>query len=199
MGRDEIFLLEEELGQLTVKSLLVVRGYNLTLLCLGINECNGILTDIRDMSEDELLYSLAFKTESNLLGKESLKFDLFTKKLMKQCSYISVSDVVDGVDSKFCKDGSTTQVSTAVHQLEEEMGSEEFLAELETNVLVHNLRDYGDFRVPPFKEAKLQQMDHDGLMTAAERLNMETDGCQSGFVRAMEGKSQKGKKVRRER
>ncbi|PPD84314.1 hypothetical protein GOBAR_DD18752 [Gossypium barbadense] len=118
---------------------------------------------------------------------------------MKQCFYIGVGNVIDGVDIKFCKDGSTTQVSTAVHQLEEEVGSEEFLAELETNDLVHNLRDYDDFRVPPFKEAKLQQMDHDGLMTVAERLNMETDGCQSGFVRPMEGKSQKGKKVRRER
>ncbi|MBA0817788.1 hypothetical protein Gohar_003683, partial [Gossypium harknessii] len=53
----------------------------------------------REKVEDEQPYSVALKAESNLLGKESKRFDSVTKKSMKQRYYTGKADVHKGSES----------------------------------------------------------------------------------------------------
>ncbi|MBA0869971.1 hypothetical protein Goshw_005934 [Gossypium schwendimanii] len=138
MERDEISLLEEELIQLSVKSLLMERSKirlvaspfwvkvghfplecdqkDLMLAIVStfggvfrskvkgcgrmdhsIKECSEVTTEIKNLPEDELPYSLALKAEINLLGKESLKLGSVARKSMKQWSYTGVGVEVENV------------------------------------------------------------------------------------------------------
>lgn len=49
----------------------------------AIKECNVIKMNVKELPEHELLYSLALKAESTLMGKESLKFGVSTKKSLQ--------------------------------------------------------------------------------------------------------------------
>ncbi|MBA0696717.1 hypothetical protein Goari_003247 [Gossypium aridum] len=56
----------------------------------SIKECSEVTTEIKNLPEDELPYSLALQAEINLLGKESLKLGSVARKSMKQWSYTGV-------------------------------------------------------------------------------------------------------------
>ncbi|MBA0813404.1 hypothetical protein Gohar_027260 [Gossypium harknessii] len=105
MERDEISLLEEELIQLSVKSLLIIGtdgtkqnqisgvsflGQGCGRMDHSIKECSEVTTEIKNLPEDELPYSLALKAKINLLGRESLKLGSVARKSMKQWSYTGV-------------------------------------------------------------------------------------------------------------
>lgn len=53
----------------------------------NLQECELVLPSIKDLLEDEYPFSLALKVESKLFGKESARFGVTNKKVMKQCSY----------------------------------------------------------------------------------------------------------------
>ncbi|KAK5840025.1 hypothetical protein PVK06_008891 [Gossypium arboreum] len=56
----------------------------------GIVLRNKVTTEIKNLLEDELPYSLALKAEINLLGRESLKLGFVARKSIKQWSYTGV-------------------------------------------------------------------------------------------------------------
>ncbi|MBA0750667.1 hypothetical protein Gogos_002070 [Gossypium gossypioides] len=120
--RDEISLLTEELIQLSVKGSKVVPRQNLFLIVFELKEDLELimeerpwlfwkslilfdrvghgLSDCSELNPAEKIkirenppYMMALKVESNLIGKESIKFNDFSKKVRAQCSYTGGSEV----------------------------------------------------------------------------------------------------------
>lgn len=67
---------------------------NLSVFCYGcgrmghdLQDCDVISNEIKQNADDELPFLAALKVESNLMGKESLKFGISARKIMKQWSY----------------------------------------------------------------------------------------------------------------
>ncbi|KAH1046241.1 hypothetical protein J1N35_037025 [Gossypium stocksii] len=65
----------------------------------SIKECTKVTTEIKNLPEDKLPYSLALKAKINLLGRESLKLGFVARKSMKQWSYTRV-EVENGKHSE---------------------------------------------------------------------------------------------------
>lgn len=59
-------------------------------------KCEDIPLKDRMKEEDEIPYSIPLRAKSTMIGKESFKFELLSKKLMKQYNYTSSTDFVDG-------------------------------------------------------------------------------------------------------
>lgn len=51
----------------------------------GLVDCDEVSTEVREKSEEELPHSFALKAETNLRGKESYQFGVYSKKAKKQC------------------------------------------------------------------------------------------------------------------
>ncbi|MBA0693002.1 hypothetical protein Goari_010519 [Gossypium aridum] len=67
---------------------------NLPIFCFGcgrlghgVKECQVLSSVEKERSDGDFPYSIELKAESNLVGKESLLFEFFTKESMKQYQY----------------------------------------------------------------------------------------------------------------
>ncbi|KAH1097583.1 hypothetical protein J1N35_014504 [Gossypium stocksii] len=79
---EEISLLAKELIHLTVKSSLVESNGH------SLQDCKAIQPAEKDKVRKDPPFSLALKTESNLIGRESVKLNALSKKLQSQWSYV---------------------------------------------------------------------------------------------------------------
>ncbi|KAH1073096.1 hypothetical protein J1N35_025424 [Gossypium stocksii] len=104
---EKISLLAEELIQLSVKSSTIIPSEKPTLLCSiwikksynpdsfrahmkrhSLQDCIELTPAEKSKIRDNPPFSLALKTELNLIGRESLKFNAISKKMDPQCSYV---------------------------------------------------------------------------------------------------------------
>ncbi|KAK5838902.1 hypothetical protein PVK06_007648 [Gossypium arboreum] len=69
----------------------------------GLNDCLVIGLAEKNKVRDDPPYTIALKAESNLVGKESLKFNALAKKLGSQCSYTGSLDQEFSGTGKFAK------------------------------------------------------------------------------------------------
>ncbi|KAK8314699.1 hypothetical protein V6Z12_D01G188900 [Gossypium hirsutum] len=53
----------------------------------GLKDCLELNPAEKENFRKDPPYTLALKVESNLIGKESMKFNVFSKKVRVQCSY----------------------------------------------------------------------------------------------------------------
>ncbi|KAH1106315.1 hypothetical protein J1N35_010083 [Gossypium stocksii] len=58
----------------------------------GLNDCLVISPTEKNKIRDDPPYTIALKAESNLVERESIKFNAYVKKLVSQCSYMGVAD-----------------------------------------------------------------------------------------------------------
>ncbi|MBA0880945.1 hypothetical protein Goshw_013511 [Gossypium schwendimanii] len=58
----------------------------------GFLDCSSLNSAEKSKIREDLPYTLALKAESKLVGKESIKFNDFSKKVRAQCSYIGDSE-----------------------------------------------------------------------------------------------------------
>ncbi|MBA0596703.1 hypothetical protein Gorai_013512 [Gossypium raimondii] len=91
-----------------------------------VKECEVLSSVEKERLDGDFPYSVALKVESNLVGKESLLFEFFTKKSMKQYQYTGGVEMGIGSD---VNDGGKDVV-----------------------VLRQNSRDFGSSFSPPIKE-----------------------------------------------
>ncbi|MBA0752458.1 hypothetical protein Gogos_001291 [Gossypium gossypioides] len=130
--RDEISLLTEELIQLSVKRSMVVPRQNLFLIVFeleedlelimegkpwlfrkslilfdrvgyGLSDCSELNPAEKIKIREDPPYTLALKAKSNLIGKESIKYNDFSKKVRAQCSYTGGSEV-EAIEDKITRE-----------------------------------------------------------------------------------------------
>ncbi|MBA0570070.1 hypothetical protein Golob_003757 [Gossypium lobatum] len=136
--------------------------------CLGhgIKDYMVILSKDREKVEDDLPYSLALKAESSLLGRESLKLGISTKRTMKQCYYTG-----EEVTSK--DGGSSLKVTGLDHRKEKEASLEKTPVFLETK----NMRKiFGD----PKANLSPQVMHIDLMDKISQNSCAEVDNLEEG-------------------
>lgn len=51
----------------------------------GLQDCDVVSDEIKQYANGEFPFSIALRAESNLVGKKSVKFGFFARKIMKQC------------------------------------------------------------------------------------------------------------------
>lgn len=62
--------------------------YGCGMIGHGLEDCEVVHESIKDLSDDEMPFSLALKTKSNMVGKECLSLRLSSRKFTKQCLYV---------------------------------------------------------------------------------------------------------------
>ncbi|PPS16710.1 hypothetical protein GOBAR_AA03864 [Gossypium barbadense] len=84
----------------------------------GVKDCIQISPEDRSRSIDELPYSIAFKAESAVIGKESIWYGSLKKNTMKQCQYTG--------EEKIDRDGNhhtDTMIQRRKMSTEEDLGN----------------------------------------------------------------------------
>lgn len=66
----------------------------------GVKECEDTPLKNRMKEEDEMPYSVALRVESTIIGNESFKFELLSKKLMKQYNYTGNAASIDSAEEE---------------------------------------------------------------------------------------------------
>ncbi|KAK5785161.1 hypothetical protein PVK06_039713 [Gossypium arboreum] len=89
------------------KSWISFKYEKLLVFCFGcgrighsLNDCDELNPAEKNRISDDPPYSLALKAESNQIGNKSLKFNLLSKKMVSQHSYIGVMEVLSGNGKK---------------------------------------------------------------------------------------------------
>ncbi|KAH1057617.1 hypothetical protein J1N35_035682 [Gossypium stocksii] len=82
----------------------------------GIPDCSVLTPANKEKIRDNPPFSLALKAELNLLGKESLQLNAFSRKTQSQCSYIGSLGMIQGKD--LCGKVNSKNLFTIVQSVE---------------------------------------------------------------------------------
>ncbi|MFQ6650879.1 hypothetical protein Gotur_022287, partial [Gossypium turneri] len=103
----------------------------LPIFCFGCGRVGYGLLDCSELNLAEKIkiredppYMLALKAESNLIGKESIKFNDFSKKVRVQCSYTGGSEV-EAIKDKIT--GKVNSLKGMMHERLQSSGDEKMM------------------------------------------------------------------------
>lgn len=146
----------------------------------GLQDCDVVPDSVKNSTDDELPFSVALKAEPNMLGRESLKLGVFTRKTMKQ--YVYVGEEASKVKTKILTGKGSRKSSFLEKDDEQNKVSGTVIAEVvsNSNATLDSNWSSDLINIPAPTNSGMLLMDHNGTFDAIEpSLNSGTilDGC----------------------